>query len=266
MKILYFTDAHDTPDTDQRRFTKLGNLVVEEEPDHIVQGGDFLTLDSLSGWDAHKARLKERQRYRDELDSACEAISLLTKPLQLKQEQQRRDKKRIYKPSVYWLDGNHEQWVEGYLDRFPETEGLLELDRFITLPDSLFSSVVKVPYKDTVGVGGIAFTHAVIGRTGPISSVYLCRRALAEVHCSSVVFGHTHTFQIHETEKIHWDGSKRKHVALNGGCFFEETPRYSRGNTNNYWRGVFLIHTNDDDPKQPFDIEAISMRRLLSEY
>ena len=262
--VLFFCDAHDNPGDDQSRFTALGHLIVDRQPDYIIQGGDFLTLDSLSAWDQHKAKLKEGRRFINDIESANEAIAKIFRPLEQYQARQRRKHERVYRPNVVWMDGNHEDWCRSYIDRFPEQDGFMDLYRHLVFPtERVINSFLHVPYKDNFSLNTVAFTHAVIGRIGPISSVYLTRRALLEVYNTSVVFGHTHNLSFDMAEKIDMYGGKSQQLALNAGCFFENDPHYSKGNTNNFWRGVVMLTISD---LGEIDFETISLRNLYQSY
>lgn len=52
-RVFYFTDCHDNPELPKDRFRWMGRYIAETQPDVIVCGGDFLSLDSVSrhqGW------------------------------------------------------------------------------------------------------------------------------------------------------------------------------------------------------------------------
>jgi predicted phosphodiesterase len=244
MKILYFTDAHVEPDTDLSRFAALGKLIVDKKPDIIVQGGDFSSMLSLSGWDKDKRKVMEGRRYSKDVGATLAAISRILLPLDIYNDTRRRLKEKQYRPRWVWMEGNHEHWVSKYVDQHPEVEGVFDLEKEVceALPDNC----LYIPYKETgeanwFAVDGVVFTHAVRNRAGVISSKYLCDRALAEVFNCNVVFGHTHRLQTSTNMKFNAAGELQLVRAVNGGCFFEETPLYAAGNVNDYWKGVLLF-------------------------
>lgn len=248
-KVLYFTDSHVTPGENLSRFAALGNLIVAEKPDVIVQGGDFSSVESLSHWDKDKRRLMEHRRYSDDVEVTREAITAMFVPLACMQAQQRRNKEKIYKPALEWIEGNHEYWVEGYINYNPVMEGAIHWPTDIRIPHSLFSHSNYTPYRSAesniVDIEGVLFTHAPRNRAGTISSKYLSDRALAEVFEGSVVFGHTHRFTVGSLARVSRSGGLVIHHAINGGCFFEETPLYAHNNTNDYWKGVLILNCED---------------------
>lgn len=249
MRILYFTDAHVEPDTDLTRFRKLGKLIVAEKPDVIVQGGDFSSMESLSEWDKDKRRLMEGRRFMADIDATIAAIEELFHPLRVYNERQRENKKPLYRPKIVWLEGNHEYWVKKYVDLHPEVEGMFDLEKSVydALPCGMTTYVpYKAEDKDCYAViDGVIFTHAIRNRAGIIGSKYLTDRALAEVYDCNVVFGHTHRLQTSTVTKFGEDGVPRIRRAINGGCFFDTTPRYAIGNVSDYWYGALLLNTNN---------------------
>src|ERR1017187_4025055 len=71
---LVVPDAHVKPGEDLTRFSKLGNLITDKKPDHIVLMGDFVTLESLSAWDLGKAGKMEGKRYSEDCKAGIQAI------------------------------------------------------------------------------------------------------------------------------------------------------------------------------------------------
>ena len=55
---LVIPDAHDGPEYNKDRFEALGNFIVENKPDNIVQIGDFMNLDSINFFDNNKPLMK----------------------------------------------------------------------------------------------------------------------------------------------------------------------------------------------------------------
>lgn len=265
-KVLYFTDAHVSPEErDISRFWALGNFIVDTRPDVIVQGGDFSSVESLSHWDKDKRRLMEHRRYQDDVNVTREAIEQLFAPLHILQNKQKRNKERFYKPQLFWIEGNHEYWVEGYLNYNPILEGAVHWETDIELPYDLFSTTKYVPYRsptsNMVSIDGVLFTHAPRNRAGVISSKYLSDRSLAEVFECSVVFGHTHRFTIGSLARLNREGDLAVHHAINGGCFFEKNPLYSHNNTNDYWKGVLLLDCSDGKVRIERQLDIATLKK-----
>lgn len=242
--ILVFSDAHDDPSVNQDRFMWLGEVIAERQPDTIIQLGDFLSMDSLSRWDKDKRLKIEGRRYNRDIESGRSAIGKMLQPIADLQQRQRRMKKALYNPTVYWFEGNHEYWIRQYVDYNPELDGQISYRKDLGWPDSW----EFIRYPDLAYIQGLYFTHIPMTKGGALMSPYICHRAL-EMFEGSVIFGHTHEFQV--ATKTRFGG--HQYTALNTGCLFNETPDYAYGKQNNYWRGVFLIYPQDGN----FDFDTL---------
>lgn len=245
--ILVFTDTHDDPDINQDRFSWLGEVMADKQPEVIVQLGDFLSMGSLSRWDRDKRLKIEGRRYLRDMESGRSALGKIMRPVYDLQQRQRRLKKKTYDPTIYWFEGNHEYWIRQYTEYSPEMDGQIGLQSDLGLPDNWNF----VPYPDNICIQDIYFTHIPHTKGGALMSPYICQRAL-EMFEGSVVFGHTHEFQL--ATKTRFGGNQ--YTALNAGCLFDETPDYAIGKQNNYWKGIFLIEPQDGS----FDLQTLQWR------
>jgi len=240
---LVFGDCHVEPGDNLNRFKWLGKEIVNRKPKYIVQLGDFVSMLALSHWDKHKKLLMEGRRVYDDMDVGIHALYLMLNPLTDLQIRQKRNKQKVYSPTLVWCDGNHEEWVIRYIEENPQLEGhLLPFFEEAKRVFSGFSEIIYVPYKSYTVINNIAFTHVPIGANGqPISGKYAHERAL-DLFATDVVYGHTHRF-IHAHRYQHGMGLKQ---AINAGCFFSKTPDYAWGAANEHFRGILLInHRND---------------------
>jgi len=241
---LVFSDAHCTPGEDISRFDWLGMLIVTHRPDFIVQLGDYFTMNSLSHWDKNKLLLMEKRRFVEDIKIGTTALANMLTPLIKLQDRQRKNKEKIYKPEFIWCEGNHENWVEQYVETHPEVHEFIN-PCFHYVKDYLFTvseNIHYVPFKSFFQVNNISFVHAPVQANGSlISGKYVNERALDLFH-SHVVYGHTHRF-LHSHRFLHGQGLKQ---AINAGCFFEKTPDYAIGAANEHFRCVLMLKTRID--------------------
>ena len=261
-KILVFFDSHDVPKEDKSRFSLLGKLIVKEKPSIIVQGGDFATMDSLSRWDRDKRLIIEGKRVKDDLLSARESWKLVEEEISKEKNRLRKKKKEQYKPTLVWMEGNHEDWINSWIERNAELEGFINLRKELDINNNLFEDIIYLKYKDNIEFNGLIFTHIPMNRTGPISSKYIGSRAIENSNYS-IVFGHTHRNVSDSASRYGEDGKLRYIRALNGGSFFDKWPHYAEGNNNDYWSGVILLHNYSFGK---FDIEEWSLERMRNKY
>ena len=76
-RTIVVGDPHTEPGDDLRRFKALSNFLVAQQPDNIVFIGDYLTLDSLSGYDKNKPGKIENRRLNTELSVGKAGIDLV---------------------------------------------------------------------------------------------------------------------------------------------------------------------------------------------
>lgn len=261
MKVLWFCDAHICPNDDLTRFVALGNYIVAEKPDYVVQGGDFMTLDSFSRWDQNKRLKIEGRRYAHEISVGNEALKCIYTPIVKYNQVRAKNKEKQYKPKWIWIQGNHDYWPDQYVERNPELHGIIDIRKDLYI-DFLPGKVVYVPFvsdKWYYNINGVSFCHVPRNRAGPVSSKYMADKAV-ELFNNSVVFGHTHRLLCSTIKRA---GSDEIIQSLNGGCFFERDPEYSVGNTNDYWRGIILLNIVNAGV---FDFSTISLEKLKGEY
>lgn len=243
MSYLIFSDAHVEPGDKLSRFNWLGQQLVEHRPDTLVQLGDFVSMLSLSHWDMNKRLLMEGRRFNDDIVVGLNAWEGVIHSLRQLQEIQRKNKVKIYKPRLIWCEGNHEEWIQRYIEQHPEMKSYLHpFPHYIAYSWELFSDVIVVDYKDYHIENDIAFTHApIMGNSNPIGGKYVNERALDLFH-THIVFGHTHRF-LHSHRYLHGKGIKQ---AVNCGCFFEKTPAYAKGAANEHFRCCVHLFIKED--------------------
>ena len=256
MRVLTIGDGHVVPDQDLSRWTLAGQLLVDERPDVLIFGNDFLVLECLSGWDKYKKKKMEGKRYKKEVQAGNTALDMLFMQLKLLQQKQKEAKKKVYRPSIYYIEGNHDQRLKLYLEREPTFDGMLGIQRDLRLDER---GIRFIPYKEYVYLNKVGFTHVPFNRANAITGVDICRKASA-VNINSCVFWHTHDFNVSNVQR---EGQSNLQQVLNGGCFFEDTSDYLKGIQTNYWRGVIML---DIYGEGKFDFHTYSIERLRKMY
>ena len=262
---LVIPDAHAHPEFSNERFTALGNFIVARQPDNIVQIGDFLDLDSICFQERSKPLLKEGKRLVDDIEAGRDAYERLMRPLRSLWKKQRRDKKALYKPGLYWCNGNHEDRAWRYVEEIPELAGFIPTNDFVGCQDDGW---VMVPYGDACYIEGTMFTHVPVNHVGRrVGGIYAVRRAAENSH-NTVVFGHTHRREILSLNRASDEDPKGRRVdGITVGCYFDYDPAYVRREgavpTLNWWSGLVLFHHTGYSRVDP---EFISVERVKAEY
>lgn len=243
INALVMGDPH-VSDTDKElgRFSLAGNHIVATRPDVVVIMGDFLTLDCLSAWDRNKRLKMEGRRYTNEVAAGNEALDLLLGPLAELQRKQSANKKRMYQPEIFYLEGNHEERLTRYLEQDPTFLGLANV------PDNLqleARGIRWIPYREYLDIGGVKFTHIPHNTMKPITSAGLvtsvAKKALQ--YCDfDVVFGHTHKLEIAHATRA----SGARHMAVNVGNFASsQGEEYMQGKISDWWTGLVELGIGD---------------------
>ena len=78
--ILIIPDPHASPDYDNKRFTALGNLIVDKQPHIVLCLGDMADMPSLSSYDKGTKGFEGR-RYKKDVASTIDAQVKLFEPI-----------------------------------------------------------------------------------------------------------------------------------------------------------------------------------------
>lgn len=262
MKTLVIGDAHADPRHNNKRFDALGNFVAVNQPENIVQIGDWGSYDSVSFHERGNARLSEGKRLVDDFAASRDAYNRLMKPIDELNKGRARNHKSQYKFNGIWFESNHEYRIKRYVDENPVLEGFIPEKDLVGATNDGWN---LIDWKYTASINGVTFTHIPIndGNGQPISGKYVARRA-AEMYQSTVVFGHTHRFLVESLSRVSSDAISFVE-GINVGWFGDYTPDYITGHPGigNWWSGLVVLHHT---ARGQVDIERISMDRLKKEY
>lgn len=236
INVLAIGDPHTSAeDNELERFAKVGRHIVDTKPDAVVLMGDFLTLDCLSAWDRNKRLKMEGRRYKDEVAVGNTALDILFSDLARYNNKRRKNKKKLYTPEVFYLEGNHEERLTRYLENDPTFLGLADVRSNLNIDERGFT---WVPYREYLDIDGVKFTHIPHNTMKPIASAGLvtsvAKKALQ--YCDfDVVFGHTHKLEVAHATRA----SGVRHTAINVGNFASsQGEEYMEGKVSDWWTGI----------------------------
>ena len=257
---LVIGDPHAGPeDTDKHRFDALGEFIVERQPEHIVQIGDFMTYDSISSHNTRKRLTMEGQRLVEELRAGLECYDRMMDPIRRLNTSRARNRKAQYRPVLSWVEGNHEDRALRYAEEHPEMYGMVDYKTTIPVVEDGWD---VVPYRDHVQYAGVLFTHVPMsGRNQPIGSKHAVKNVIKDYDCP-IVYGHSHKLA-YECDGVRSPNGSRRLTALNAGCYFTDVPDYAAGSQGplDWWAGVCLLHHLNDEGD--YDLETVHISRIL---
>lgn len=224
-KVIYYTDAHNQPTLSQDRFVWLAQLVNQERPDYLIDGGDgddFHSLCSHERDETFKGRLKP-SLLRD-IECAAQARAVIADEL-------------TCEPLKHVTLGNHEARLWKYEDENPAVWGIAT---------GHYTDILKATgwgyslYGEYHTVEGVDFTHVPFTGMGKPVGGDNSTRQIAEKSVRDVCFGHTHALQQATAHKF---GPSRSVLAFNGGCFMPMgyVPSYAQNIRKEFWYGAHVL-------------------------
>jgi len=229
---------------------KIGEYIVDKQPDVLICIGDFADMESLSSYDVG-TKTFEGKRYVKDIEAAHVAMATLLHPLIQFNNRQRENHKKLYQPRMVLTLGNHEERINRAVNSDPKLDGVLSIS---DLRYEQWGWEVH-PFLDVVVIDGVAYSHyftsGLLGR--PVASAAAC---LSKKH-QSCVQGHQQGFQCATGHRA--DGTRL--TAIIAGSCYEHEESYLGPQGNKHWRGALMLHEVDNGE---FDMMPLSLSYLKS--
>lgn len=214
-KWLVFSDTH-APLHDISAVECMIDYARKYNPDGVVIAGDLTEMASVSHWLQNKRLSLEGKRLKNDIDSGVELAEYIVRDLDTDSD------KKIF------LKGNHDEWLDMYLDEHPELDGLISLD------DAMKEYGWQVfPYNYRYRLGSLRVMH------GMYVNKYHANSTLATLGVSCL-YGHTHDHQAMTIS--HDDGEK---TAISIGCLCDMNPNYKRNKPKRWVHGFATVDVCD---------------------
>jgi hypothetical protein len=231
-KAFEFYDMHIPHQIPLKGVESYANDFVEEHgPTDRVYGGDQLDFSCISHWNLDKLRQLEGKRLKSDYDHANRILDRHDKIFKSKQ--------------VYWLTGNHEDWLDQLYDRFPALEGLLDIESNLRLKERGYKII---PLNSYAKIGKLFYIH------GISTSTNHARTTLQQVG-RSVVYGHIHNVQVHTA--VSPIDSNEIHRATSLPCMCDMKPPYLKNRPTNWSNGFGIAFIRPDGCFQHHIIDII---------
>lgn len=246
---IMIPDVQVKPDAPNDHLRWIGEYIVENKPDVIVQIGDFADMHSLSSYDKGKVA-GEGARVQDDIDACKEAWDILNEPIERFNKYK---KKNRYDPRKIITLGNHEERINRHVEENPELLGFLsteslELDRY---------GWEVHPFLDIVEADGIHYSHyfanPMNGR--PIGGMMQTR--LKSIGFSFTM-GHQ---QIKEQGNRYLANGTRQRGLVCGSCYLYDDGY--RAQANGAWHGIFV---KNEVISGDYDLCEVSLDYLCRKY
>lgn len=250
---LLIPDTQVRPQVCLNHLNALGNYIIDKQPDHIVQIGDWADMHSLSTYDRGTYK-GEGARYKADIESAIHAMEVLMEPIRAYNSRNRAG----YKPKLDLTLGNHENRINRIINSDPSMIGFMSTDD-LQLAD--FGWTVH-DFLDPVEIDGVLYAHffprnasgriVQTTRGAPSARVQVQREGQS---CSS---GHLQGLDFHVQQR-----ATRREYGVMAGSFYMHEEDYLSAQGTAYWRGVVYKH---EVMNGEYDPMFVSMRYLLDNY
>lgn len=242
-RVLAIGDSHDGPEIpDKSRFYAMGSYAKEHAVDHIIQIGDFASVDSMSTHDRNDTiKGHNKPSYKEDLSSFEEALRYFNNGLD------------GYECEKHVTLGNHEDRIGRFVNNNPEMAELLfeKLYDLFTAHGWTYS-----PFGEFYFIGDVGFTHVPLNQMGKPYGGMHSENSIARDSLHDIVYGHTHKRVDKTFPKMGHD-----HITVvNLGCSLPDghIEDYARHSVTGWSYGVYDLTIRDGKIKErtwvPMDV------------
>lgn len=253
-KHIMIPDCQVTPDTPTDHLRWIGEYIVEQKPDAIINIGDFADMESLSFFDKGK-KDAEGRRYIHDIHAARAAMETLLKPLKDHDLKMIIQKKKRYRPELHLTMGNHEHRITRAINEDAKLDGALGL---LDLGYEDYGWTVY-DFLEMATIDGVAYSHFFYNPlTGkPIGGASMDTRL--KTLGFSFTMGHQ---QIKMAGERNLNNGRVVRGLVCGACYLHD-EKYIGPQGNAYWRGIFVKH---EVRNGQYDLMEVSLDYLCRKY
>ena len=250
MKIIVLPDVQARDGIDFSFLTSIGNFILKEKPDCVVNIGDFADMESLSTYD-RGLKSFEGKRYTKDIWAARQAMDALLTPIYQYNAKAKKNREKQYKPRMVLTLGNHENRINRAINEDSKLDGLISTD------DLPYQDWEVFKFLDVVTIEGVAFSHyftsGLMGR--PIGTA---QQMLNKLHMSAFA-GHQQGRQVAYGKRA--DG-KLITAIICGSCY-EHDEEYLGVQGNNHFRGLYVLNDVKDGS---FNEVAVPLSTIVANF
>lgn len=257
MRLVVIPDPQVKPGVPTNHLLAAGNYIVSCEPDVVVILGDWWDMPSLNRYASVKDI--EGARVIEDIGAGKDAMELFLRPLRELQSKQKSNRKKIYKPRMVFLTGNHDPMVRipRLVEQYPTLDGLVPDDCKEWLSEKGFE---VYDFLEIFELEEIRFSHYFqnmhSAKKGPLSGNIVTMMKNAGF---SFVMGHQQGKKIHSFRL--GDGTNRLGVVC--GSFYAHEESYEGPQGGKNWNGILVMNEVKDGGA---DICEVSMNYLLENH
>jgi predicted phosphodiesterase len=203
-------------------------LMDDVKFDGLINIGDFLDLGCISHHNKGKHKTLEGARLKNDFIIGNSILDEFDKRLPVNAEK-------------YFLEGNHEKWLDMLIDEIPALDGLFDINSGLKLIERGY----KVsPYNEILKFGKLRITHGIYTGSNPA-------KTHATKTLSNILVGHLHS---PELSLIHSPAKEISVVGYVNGCLCDMSPDYMKNKPSNWAHGISVLYLFPDGQ---FDVNLI---------
>lgn len=250
---LIIGDSHAEPGVPNHRYDWLGRMIVDLQPDVVVDIGDWWDMPSLNRFDKPGSKSFEGRLYWADIEAGIDAQERVQSQLR----EYNRGRRKRYAPELHRTLGNHEDRISRVLESEPRWESMIGLHDLM----SEEFGWTQHPFGHVTTIDGVAYCHyfpsGVMGRA--IGGMHAAASLLRLQHHSCIA-GHSHTKDYAERT----DATGRRIQAMTVGCYFGHELLWAGQAVNRiYARGITILRNVRDGQ---FDFEWVGIDRIQAKY
>ena len=238
-KAILLPDIH-YPEHSKSSMNLVKKFIKDFKPDEIIYQGDNLDMDVISHWNKDKKRKVELKRLKNDYDGFDRDI---LKPIESLVGK---------KTKFVWLNGNHEDWANQYLDKNPELEGIVEPEICLNLEKRGYEFI---PFNKIYKLGKLNIIH------GYYTSKYHAAKTL-DVFGESVCYGHLHSPQMQA--KVKPIDTQEFHAAYGLPCLADLAPDYMHNRPSAWINGFGVVYIMPDGTFNLYTIIIVNNRFVFN--
>ena len=251
MDKIVIADTQVVLNAPDQHLRSLSKYIWEHKPKDIVHIGDHWDFPSLSSYASILDM--EGRRLIDDLQGGLSAFELIMEETNNKN---RLSKRTPYKPNKHFIMGNHEFRLNRFIERNPILAGFVDLKYMIKVLGWAVND-----YLDPLWIDEICFIHYLPNPESSRAVGGSIENKLNKFpHC--FIHGHQQKYQYGRRQNL----QGKPHFGVCAGSFYMHDEGY-RGANNTEIRGfVHLHHFKNRYGFDDYDVEFVSMERLIENY
>jgi len=216
-KLVLVTPDLQEPYEDRRSVDAVLKFASDHKWDHWIDLGDRLDFDFISRFSYGIPRLVAEKSFQRQYDYSNKSLDRWVQAVRCKNK----------KAKISQIEGNHDARVEHYIDKTPESEGILEVPTQLHLKERKIDWIPFATKGKTLRLGKATFLH------GLYANEYHAKKHVLR-YMTSVFYGHVHDLQSYSLVK------QSKHTPIVGqslGCLCDLEQEWMKGRPHNWQQG-----------------------------